>query len=374
MLQQLDEFPLHQAPAPLDQPYTSDRNFYDRYYFCAHDRTGDVFLSAGWGLYPNLGVMDGFVTIAVDGRQHTIRYSDALSPDRMSPTVGPMRIEILQPMQQLRVVVDDPDQPIGCDLTWDGAFPVLAEQPHVMRRGHKVILDAARYTQVGSWSGTIRLGDRTWNVDPATWTGTRDRSWGIRPVGEAEPSGRTDAEIAEDWGMWWMYTPLRFDDLSMLIVVQEESDGYRVHNDAVMAGPDGVPQQMGWPRATIEYIPGTRLPVAATVALTDPQGRPMTLSVKCHGFIALNAGPGYGTDPEWTHGQWRGRDWSLYSEVDMADDAVTSMLPFATIDHIAEAELTDGEGNVHHGWGMFEHMIIGAHKPTGFGSLFDVAT
>ena len=34
----------------------SDRNFYDRCYFNAHDRTGDIFLITGLGVYPNLGV------------------------------------------------------------------------------------------------------------------------------------------------------------------------------------------------------------------------------------------------------------------------------------------------------------------------------
>ena len=51
----LDEYPIHQAPLSLRYVGTSDRNFYDRSYFNAHDRTGDVFLVTGLGVYPNLG-------------------------------------------------------------------------------------------------------------------------------------------------------------------------------------------------------------------------------------------------------------------------------------------------------------------------------
>ena len=55
MLGPTDEFPIHQVPQPISWPGSSDRNFYDRSYFNAHDRTGDIFLITGIGYYPNLG-------------------------------------------------------------------------------------------------------------------------------------------------------------------------------------------------------------------------------------------------------------------------------------------------------------------------------
>jgi hypothetical protein len=63
MLGPLDEFPIHQVPQPIAWPGSSDRNFYDRSYFNAHDRTGNIFLISGIGYYPNLGVKDAFVLI-----------------------------------------------------------------------------------------------------------------------------------------------------------------------------------------------------------------------------------------------------------------------------------------------------------------------
>ena len=65
---------------------------------------------------------------------------------------------------------------------------------------------------------------------PDRWVGTRDRSWGIRPVGEAEPAGRNADEPLE--GFWWLYVPLRFDDFAVVIIVQEQPDGFRTLNDA----------------------------------------------------------------------------------------------------------------------------------------------
>lgn len=61
MIGPLDEYPVHQVPQPIAWPGYSDRNFYDRSYFNAHDRTGDIFVITGIGYYPNLGVKDAFV-------------------------------------------------------------------------------------------------------------------------------------------------------------------------------------------------------------------------------------------------------------------------------------------------------------------------
>ena len=74
----LDEFPIHQTPLSLRYVGSSDRNFYDRAYFNAHDRTGDVFFVTGLGVYPNLGVTDAYATVRRGDRQWTIRCSDAL--------------------------------------------------------------------------------------------------------------------------------------------------------------------------------------------------------------------------------------------------------------------------------------------------------
>ena len=85
----LDDYPIHQAPMSVAHVVSSDRNAYDRCYLNAHDRTGDVFLVTGLGVYPNLGVIDAYATVRRGDRQHTIRASDALGDDRMRQQVGP---------------------------------------------------------------------------------------------------------------------------------------------------------------------------------------------------------------------------------------------------------------------------------------------
>jgi hypothetical protein len=176
--------------------------------------------------------------------------------------------------------------------------------------------------------------------------------------------------------MWWVYTPLRFENFALVVIVQEDGQGYRVLNDASMVFPasvDPVPRQVGWPVIDIDYLPGTRMASAARVHLTDRDGAPILVEVECLGHVALNCGSGYGPDPEWTHGEWRGRDWELISSVDTSQPEASGRIPFATVDHVAKATATLADGSVHEGWGMFEHMSIGAHPRSGFADLFAVA-
>src|SRR5882757_7438803 len=107
MLGPMDEFPVHQIPQPIAWPGSSDRNFYDRSYFNAHDRTGDIFLVTGLGYYPNLGVKDAFVLvrrrsrgagdIVVSDTQTAVHLSDAIDQDRLRPHVNGYRIEVIEP-------------------------------------------------------------------------------------------------------------------------------------------------------------------------------------------------------------------------------------------------------------------------------------
>ena len=43
----MDETLAHQTPETFDQVSTSDRNFYDRYYFNLHSRSDELFMVIG---------------------------------------------------------------------------------------------------------------------------------------------------------------------------------------------------------------------------------------------------------------------------------------------------------------------------------------
>jgi hypothetical protein len=366
----LDEYPVHQVPLSMEHVGTSDRNAYDRCYLNAHDRTGELFLVTGMGVYPNLGVTDAFATFRRGDTQVTVHASDALASDRMQQQVGPIRVEVIEPLQKIRVVCDG-SHGLGFDLLWDGSFPVIDEPSHVIRQNGRVILEAVRLAQVGTWTGSICMDGEEITVSDDRWVGTRDRSWGIRPLGESEPPGRWADEGDPAFGFWWTYVPLRFDDFAILIILQEDGDGTRTLNEAVRIWPAGSgrpPEQLGWPELDIHYKSGTRLPERATIHLTDRNRKPVTLEIDPLGFVALNCGPGYSGDPQWGHGQWRGRNWVERVNHDLADPSVLGLVQFGIVDHVAHASCDGAEG-----WGLFEHGVLGRHAPTGFTDFMTMA-
>ena len=94
------------------------------------------------------------------------------------------------------------------------------------------------------------------------------------------------------------------------MIVQEQPDGYRTLNDATRVWPDGRVEQLGWPEVEIAYRSGTRIPdrrhhpPAPSAAASRSRSRSTSL-----GYVALHVGAGYGGDPDWGHGQWRGPGW-----------------------------------------------------------------
>ena len=268
----LDEYPVHQTPLPMSRVATSDRNFYDRCYLNLHGPDGEVFLVTGLGVYPNLGVIDAYATARRGDRQWTVQFSGALAERSLEQQVGGYRIDVIEPLRELRLRCAPPDGEIDFDLRWTAAFPAVHEEPHLMLSGGRPILDASRFSQLGRWSGRLRVADREFAVTPDQWGGARDRSWGIRPSGEPEPPGRAASEMP--LGFWWLYAPLQFERYAVIVILQENPDGHRTLNDAKRVWPDGRVEQLGWPRAEISYASGTRHPRSARLHLTDRQGAP----------------------------------------------------------------------------------------------------
>ncbi len=370
MVSHLDEYPIHQVPLPVTWAASSDRNFYDRCYFNAHDRTGDIFLITGLGYYPNLGTKDAFVLVRRGDEQTAVHLGDAIDDDRLNQRVNGYGLEVVDPLKKVRLTLDETDG-IAFDLTWEGSFDVLQEQPHVMRAGSRVTLNAQRFAQVGTWSGSLLIDGEEIAVTPDRWVGTRDRSWGIRPVGAAEPEGRPSDPPFE--GMWWLYVPVRFDDFSIVLIIQESPDGYRTLNDCHRVWRDGTVEQLGWPQVSITYASGTRVPTRADITCTTPDGKPLRLEVESLLPVALHIGGGYGGDPDWTHGMWKGAGFSERVTYDLTDDSVTGRTMFGVIDHAARAVCHHGGGEEAEGWGLLEHGALGRHDPSGFADWFTLA-
>jgi hypothetical protein len=113
-----DDYPLHQTAEPVAYAGT-DRNFYDRYFFNGYQaansqegRDGDAMFAAAFGVYPHLNIADAAFCWMKDGRQVNLHASRWLEMERMDLNVGPIRIEVLEPLQRLKITVEAPSR--GC--------------------------------------------------------------------------------------------------------------------------------------------------------------------------------------------------------------------------------------------------------------------
>jgi hypothetical protein len=357
-----DDLPIHQTAEVVRHPVTGDRNFYDRYYFNCH-ASGDpsLFLVFGLGQYPNLGVTDAFAAVARDGRQHVVRASRELGVNRLDTTVGPFRVEVLEGLRRLRCVLEPTEHHVAFDLTWDASVPAVMEPRHFIRVRERVVFDSSRFAQTGTWSGSLVVDGTSYDVTPGRWGGCRDRSWGVRPVGEPESPGIHGAKAPGTF--FWVYAPLQFPDFSVVVIAQEEADGTRVLEEAVRVPRDGEPVPLGTPTIALTFVPGTR--EVASAVLSFPDGP--DIEVECVLPLPLGAGTGYGGLDNWRHGQYQGELVVQGASYDVSTAEVRASY-WNVMDTLARVRCDGVDG-----WGMFEFACFGPHAPSGFQEWTDGA-
>lgn len=373
MLTPLDDYPIHQTPYTVDHVATSDRNFYDRYYFGMNTLDGEVAFILGFGVYPNVGVMDGFATVCIEGRtQYVLRASRALGHDRADTTVGPISIRILEPLRRSRIVAEPNEHGLSFDLTFEGrTFPF--EEPHFHRTsGTRTVMDYTRMTQNGRWSGTLTVAGKTYEVTPDRWWGGKDRSWGIRPLG-GEPPSAPPAGGGGLGGFFWTWTPIQFEGASLMYTCSEDGDGSRWHTASELIfpfGDDRAPEKLTVVNHELRLKPGTRLFDTGVLHVARRDGTPVTITMTPRSTIYMS-GAGYAYLGGWRHGQFHGplvvegETWDLQDPATLAKvGAHTQTVCDYAIDGI------DGLGPGH---GVFEFLLLGAYAPYGFKTFGDVA-
>ncbi len=367
MLTPFDDYPIHQIPDTIDRVASSDRNFYDRYYFSLHDLNGEVFLVVAMGVFPNIGVMDAFATATQGDEQFVVRASRELGHDRTRTTVGPISVEVLEGLRRLRTVCAPNDWGLSFDLTFEGmTFPL--QEPHFLRRsGNRVVMDYTRLSQPGRWSGTLTVGDRRYDVTPEAFWGARDRSWGIRPVGDREPASAPGGDGLR--GFYWNWTPMQFRDSTIVYSVSEDGDGSRWHEIAVRLYPYAAqrePERLRVVRHEIRMKPGTRVFDGGTLTLAEPDGTELTVDIQPQRLLFM-AGAGYSYTGGWRGGQYHGPLVVEGERWDLSDPGAVERVHVQT-ETVCEYRVGDQVG-----YGPFELICLGVYEPYGFKTPLDVA-
>jgi hypothetical protein len=277
--------------------------------------------------------------------------------------VGPIAVEVVEPMRELRVTVEAPAHGLTADVRFV-ARTVAVPEPHFLRfDGTRKVFDYTRFTQWGVWSGWVAVDGERVDCTPDAVLGTRDRSWGTRPVGERAPGAPGPAPQ-----FFWLWAPVNFPDACTHFDVNEEADGRRWHEfGAVIPTGEAPPDVARAVDYRLEWRPGTRRVASFEVDLVPWAAGTATTTVRLEPILDFQMlGLGY-LHPEWGHGTWHGEAattgerWSL----PVAD-------PLAP-QHLHVQTLCRATWGSRRGTGILEQLAVGPHAPTGLTGLFDGA-
>lgn len=365
MLTKADDYPIHQTPDPIAFS-GSDRNFYDRYFFNGYSVDGEVFFGAALGVYPYLNIMDAAFAVRIGDQQYNLHASRHLNMERMDTEVGPIRVDVLEPLHRLRVTIAENEHEIAGELVFEGRHSPIEEPRTARRNGPRLVQDITRMTQLGRWSGWLKAGGREVRLEPATTLGTRDRSWGIRAVGMRDP--QMPAAIQE-FQVWWYWVPAHFKDRVMHFFINEDGDGKIWNLGLIMVRDGGAIEHLHDARLAVDFEQGSRFPKAGTICARDEAGGSYRIELDAGRRFYLS-GLGY-MNPEWSHGLNKGPLAIGYDEIASCDGALHGPA-FQHSQPVAKLSMTTPTGEVLAGVGSFESLVLGRHVPTGLTSMFDV--
>jgi hypothetical protein len=363
VLTPFDDYPIHQTPAPIAQPSSGDPNHYDRYWFNGFARDGGFFLGAAMGHYPNRGVVDGAFSVVHDGVEHSVFASGRMPLDRAT-AVGPLRIGVVEPLRTLRYVVAGNDTGLSADVTFRARTQAVEEPRQQQARDGVLLMDYTRLTQWGTWEGTVTLpSGATLELDASSTYATRDRSWGVRPVGQQAPTNLAPREPQ----LFWLWAPLHFGDRCTHLALFERADGERWVEQALVVPvlPDtSEPEHLGRTEVDLRWRPGRREVAGATLVPRRRDGTPLP-AIELEPLLTFRMrGIGY-LHPRFSHG-------SNHGELEVAGESI-ALDDFPPLDpasiHVqtlCRARTADEEG-----MGVLEQLAFGPHEPSGLTGVLD---
>jgi hypothetical protein len=373
MLNKLDDFPIHQTPEPIARPGTSDRNVYDRTWFNGYAQDGSYYFGIGMAVYPNRGILDcAFSVVEASGRQHCFFGSRRAPAERTEMEVGLFRLEILEPMRRTRVILEDNASGLSCDLTFSARTAAIKEARQTLWSGTRGTMDATRFDQFGRWSGVVRHPDGEIKVNDQICNGTKDRSWGVRNVGERETGG---APVVPR-GIFFLWAPLAWDDHITHAIFFDGSRGEALVREGIVAPlyarevdvpgvEDGGDERMATARHRVAYVPGTRLARSAEIDLVGLDGATRTITLDPLLKFQMK-GLGY-NHPTWAQGMWKG-------ELEIGGESFDPrQLDMLAPENIHVQQVVRASDGARTGMGVLEQACYGPYAPAGFADMLDGA-
>ncbi|MCB1476246.1 MAG: hypothetical protein H6883_00260 [Rhodobiaceae bacterium] len=355
MITPQDDFMGHQLPTTFDHVVSSDPDWMERYWYTLHPVPGgDKIIDIGLGYYPNKNVMDCFVGIMLDGKQHNFRASRHLRPNALETTVGPLSIKVIEGLRRHRIVLEPNDSGIACDLEFIASMNPHEEDEHFRRRKGRVTEHMARMEQLGRFKGWFEVDGKRHEINPDVWWGQRDHSWGIR----AEM--RTDEKhppVTFYPPFFYAWTTIQFEKRGLHIFFKERAPGDMIYITGEDVRPIGerakesdlltdVSHEVKWAN---DPLGQTVESAVFTASFANGTKREITIET-LPGKYFLKGGL-YGGLDGWFHGTDKGKLFTAHESWDLSDPEVRKKVR-TLADHVIR--VTD-QGEV--GYGIMEYGV-----------------
>lgn len=312
-----DETLLHQVVDTFAMVGSTDLGWTEKIWTQACARDGSLQASFGLGKYTNRNVLDAFGGISRGREQWTVRGSRALNTDPEHAAVGPLRYEIVTPLNAVRIVLEPNDaQPIAFDVVLRGAVPARMEDRELLRSpsGTRLTNDVVRYHQAGFAEGWLELEGERHEIGPDQWMSARDHSWGVRTnVGEPPTDVQPGTYPAD---------PRSLTSWSPVLMTRADGSHYVLFHYFMDTNLPGLPPKRL--RGGVEHADGTEEPfvegrlearfddtnrrfLGGTFTFTHADGtaRPISCTPVSDTGFHLGTGLYFGLDGK-RHGMWRG--------------------------------------------------------------------
>jgi hypothetical protein len=366
VLTPFDDYPIHQTAEPLTNAGGGHPNQYDRYFFNGY--TESLYFALAFGLYPNRGIMDAAFAVVHDGVQRSVFASGRIPLDRTRTSIGPISLEIVEPLRLNRIRVDAAEHGLTADLLARARTPVCEEARVTRYQETTLLMDRTRATQMLTWSGELTVGGTPVPL-PAPVYGTKDRSWGMRGLGDPIPAA--PPRTRQHNGSLFLWAPINFADRCLHYVVHEDENGRAwsqtalelpvIGADDPVWGPDIAIGQLDSVRHRLRWAPGTRRSAGGTLVLGPDD------AVELEPLLSFRMkGIGY-QHPVWGHGRW-------HDELAVTGETHTvAELDTLTPDCIHVQQVVRATRGVDAGLGVLEQAVYGPYRPGGFQQWLDGA-
>ena len=221
-LTRADEFFYHQIPEPLPVVALPTEHWRESLFFVLHPPSGEGdALMLTLAHYPAREEMDSLQFARIDGRLVFVRHGRSDAGDPQTMTVGPVRVDIVEPYCEVRLRVDSASSPLGFDLTFRARTRECLLRRGTMLAGSETIWDQSHMLQSGLYNGSYTWDGTTFEV--RDWWGQRDHSWGVRNHRRCP---------------MWMWLAIQLPDGMLGIWHWEYADGRSVYTQGYWAPTD----------------------------------------------------------------------------------------------------------------------------------------